>query len=146
MVSDFGVSRPRYVEGPPTWDAVTYWYAAPEQLEETCCPTTKTDVFAFGLVLYEMIGGEPVFSANLGLKQVVLRLRAHNLPSIPDNFGALMQGLIPRCWSPNPKSRPSFQAILEEFQSVDFAILPNVDPSAIKEAVCEVLTWEAQRK
>jgi hypothetical protein len=75
--------------------------------------------------------------------QVVVRLRAQDLPSIPATFGPLMQRLIPRCWEKSPESRPSFQEIFSEFQAVDFCILPNVDRCAIKEAVGEVLTWEA---
>jgi hypothetical protein len=146
MVSDFGVSRPQFVEGPPTWDAVSYWYAAAEQLDETCCPTRQTDVFAFGLVLYAIIDGDPVFPESLGLRQIVLRSKAHDLPSIPAKFGSLIQKVITRCWAQTPKSRPSFQTVLEDFQSVDYAIciLPNADRSAIKEAVCEVLPWEAR--
>jgi serine/threonine protein kinase len=143
MISDFGLSRPGYVEGPPTRWAGTELYSAPEQLEENYRPSKKTDVFTFGLVLYEIIGSHAVFCEGIGLKQLVLRLRGHDLPNIPSEFGWLMQELIPRCWAERPGSRPSFQDIFETIAKADFAILPNVDRSAIKDAVFKVLAWES---
>jgi hypothetical protein len=143
MISDFGVSRPQYVEGPATGDTGTPLYAAPEQLDQDRPHTTKTDVFAFGLVLFEIIGNRPVFPEGTGLMQVARRLRAHDLPTIPAMFGPFMQDLIPRCWLERPEARPSFQGIFDEFRSAEFNILPEVDCSKIKQAVGEVLAWEA---
>jgi serine/threonine protein kinase len=136
------MSRPKYVEGGPTGDTGTYWYAAPEQLYENFDHTPKTDVFTCGLVLYEILGGFPVFPPTLPLMEVWRRLRAHNLPVIPEEFGPVMQGLIPRCWMNDPKDRPSFQDILNEFGSAGFVILPYADGSVIKDAVMKVIEWE----
>jgi serine/threonine protein kinase len=142
MICDFGLSRPEYVKGAPTNDAVTYRYAAPEQLYEDFHHTPQTDVFSFGLVLYEIIGNIPVFDGSVSLAEVVRRLRDHRLPTIPDTFGPLMQKLIPRCWLSAPRHRPSFQDIFREFESAGFDILPHADASVIKEAVSKVIAWE----
>jgi serine/threonine protein kinase len=142
MICDFGLSRPQYVQGWPTGGTGTYWYAAPEQLYEDIEHTPKTDVFTFGLVLYEIIGNFPVFDVSLPLAEVVRRLRDRRLPEIPAEFGPLMQRLIPRCWLNDPKDRPSFRDIFRTFESAGFNILPNVDASVIKEAVSTVIAWE----
>jgi hypothetical protein len=74
---------------------------------------------------------------------VLNRIRALDLPILPDNFGCLMQGLIRRCWSPDPRSRPSFDAIFREFQDCGFTILPGVNPDEIRQAVDGVLAEES---
>jgi hypothetical protein len=69
-------------------------------------------------------------------------LRSGVFPVVLDKFGAVMQDLVARCLSGDPKSRPSFAGIFSEFNSHDFAILPGADPVEIKQAVSEVLAWE----
>jgi serine/threonine protein kinase len=142
MICDFGLSRPDYVNGAPTNDTGTYQYAAPEQLYQNYQHTAKTDVFAFGLILYEIISNTPVFAGSLRLAEVVRRLRDRRLPEIPATFGSVMQRLIPRCWLNAPRDRPSFHEIFCEFETAGFEILPNVDAAAIKEAVSSVIAAE----
>jgi serine/threonine protein kinase len=141
-ICDFGLSRPVNQQGPRTGRSGTEAYAAPEQLGLEFDRTTKTDVFPFGLVLYEMIGRMLVFGDNFSLEHVVKRIRARQPPNIPDAFGALMQRLIPQCWSERPELRPSFAEIFKMFESVGFAILPNADRSEIRRAVSTVIMWE----
>jgi hypothetical protein len=50
-----------------------------------------------------------------------------------------MRGLICRYPSANPRSRPSFESIFGEFEDCGFAILPGVDPEAVKRSVDGVL-------
>jgi serine/threonine protein kinase len=144
-ISDFGVSRPESAEGPPTSDTGTVWYAAPEQLVEGVRHTMKTDVFSFGYVLYEIITGKAVFGPPESVMGVLKRIRARDLPTLPDQFGDLMQGLIRRCWSKSPRDRPSFEAIFREFEQSNFAILPDANLEVIKESVNKILTWESER-
>jgi serine/threonine protein kinase len=143
-ISDFGLSRPISADGPPTENTGTVCYAAPEQLSPNSPHTTKTDVFSFGLVLYEIISGAPVFARDEPWMNIVRRLRSRQFPVVLETFGSLMQSLIPRCWSNDPQNRPSFQDILTEFQAADFRILPSVDQDLLKKSVDEVLEWEAR--
>jgi serine/threonine protein kinase len=142
-ISDFGLSRRETSDGPPTANAGTVCYAAPEQWAEFGPHTTKTDVFSFGLVLYEIITGRSVFG-ELSHWQVLKRMRARNLPTLPEEFGALMQKLIARCWSQDPRDRPSFAAIFDQFEESGFALLPGVNADEIRLSVNEVLSWEAR--
>jgi serine/threonine protein kinase len=138
LIGDFGLSRSMIGAGLPTPDVGTPLYAAPEQMTPGVQYTGKVDVFAFGLIVYEIIREIPVFREP----------RSTQLPSvtIPDGFGRLMQKLIPRCWSLNPNDRPSFESIICDFDSCGFSILPGADGRAISEAVSEVLKAEMRHR
>jgi hypothetical protein len=143
-ISDFGLSRFESVEGPPTANTGTVWYAAPEQLVEDAPHTKKTDVFSFGYILYEIVTGRAVFPPWESQMGVLRRILVRDFPALPDQFGPLMQGLIRRCWSVDPFARPSFEEIFCEFQDCGFDILPNVNPEAIRKSIDEVLAFEAE--
>jgi serine/threonine protein kinase len=132
LIADFGLSRSTSAEGPPTADRFTLLYAAPEQLVPGRQYGEKVDIFAFALVVYEIVGDVPVFR----------QVRSGQLPVLPPRFGPVMRELIPRCWSKNPNDRPSFQDIFETFAGCGFAILPDADATAISQAVSEVLQVE----
>jgi serine/threonine protein kinase len=141
VITDFGLSRFESREGAWTGDVCTIRYATPEQLSD-CVHTTKLDVFAFGLVLYEIIGNVPVFGRQDTDLDVARRLRSRDLPEVPGEFGPLMQTLIRRCWSWDPSTRPSFDDMFKELESAGFAIVPDADASVIRDAVSQVLAWE----
>jgi serine/threonine protein kinase len=149
LISDFGVSRLAGAEGPPTLNPGTVWYAAPELLIEGCQQTTKTDVFSFGLVLYEILTWYPAFqvqSGQISLMSVWTQLKSGNLPRLPERFGDFMVGLVDRCLSMNPDSRPSFDDILNEFRDRNFAIFAGANACAIAQAVSEVDELERNGK
>jgi serine/threonine-protein kinase len=144
MIGDFGVSLLLSEDATPTSRCGTVAYSAPELCEEGVVATRKSDVFSFGLILYELVVGSPVFPAANGPYAVIRRLRARDLPKIPPKCGSLMQELIPRCWSMDPDHRPSFEDILELFREDAFSILPNADPTAIRSYCAAVEDWERQ--
>jgi hypothetical protein len=77
---------------------------------------------------------------------VIRALRQEHMPQIPDSRGSLMQGLIRCCWSKNSSDRPSFQEILNEFQTAGFSILPDADGGMMERAVGEILAWEIRSR
>jgi hypothetical protein len=146
-ICDFGISRMMDdTEDIPTGRTCTLNYSAPEQLGDDFRPTTNTDVFVFGLVLYEIVTGVPVFAPDLAPLQILEGHRRNDRPGIPPGCGALMQGIIRDCWSPAPERRPSFHRIFQTIASDNFKILPNANCFEIKEAVSTVLAWEQNRK
>jgi serine/threonine protein kinase len=140
LICDFGLSRTGWADGPPTPDAGTYEYAAPEQRSVETLDgeeplnryRNKVDVFTFGLVAHEIIAGDPPPNPNPPTE----------MREPPAYFGTLMQKLIHQCWSLEPSRRPSFADIFETFKSNHWAILPGADAKAIAERIAEVTRLE----
>jgi serine/threonine-protein kinase len=83
-------------------------YMAPEQLRGDEV-TSRSDIYALGLVLYELFTGKRVFESNDLAEQIVL-----HESSSPTNPSSLVKGLDPlvertimRCLEKEPSDRPS---------------------------------------
>jgi serine/threonine protein kinase/Tfp pilus assembly protein PilF len=95
---DETLSRPGHFYG-------TFGYMAPEQLRAKPL-TTATDIYAFGLVMYEMVSGKRLFPGAVTLDDAVQRVNEevalptdHGLPE--DWESAIMQ-----CLAREPQQRP----------------------------------------
>jgi serine/threonine protein kinase len=144
LISDFGTSRLES-DVTSTQDCGTVRYAAPELCEEETVWTRKADLFSFGLILYEILTGSPVFPPSLHPLPVVKQLRANTFPRVPDSCGELMQNLIRRCWLKDPASRPSFDDILNQFREADFELFPEVDRVKVRNYVDQVVREEQRQ-
>ncbi len=94
-LTDFGVAREEGSEHTKTGEVLgTPYYMAPEQLRSTADVGPAADMYAFGVVLYELFVGErPTQSTS----QVAGRLAGR-----PKQVVALVTG----CLDPEPESRP----------------------------------------
>ncbi|KAI9193639.1 kinase-like domain-containing protein, partial [Polychytrium aggregatum] len=125
VVTDFGMSRTKHTSASanrtrrdqPTGG--TLEYMAPEMLDdETMAGSSKaTDVYAFGITLYEVFSDcKPIWVTNDGQpmrervieSQVVKGNRPKQFDGIPD----VIRDLIERCWHHDPAQRPKFPEIL----------------------------------
>jgi serine/threonine protein kinase len=142
LISDFGTSRLESADAKSTSDGGSVHYSAPELFLSEGVGTTKSDVFSFGLVSYEILTGSAVFPGSMLVFPVMRKLRSLELPAIPSSCGKLMQDLIHRCWLREPASRPSFDDILNEYQKADFELVPGVDRLKVRQYVVDVLGRE----
>ena len=111
-VLDFGISKIRGSQTVATQDAVlmgTPQYMAPEQaLGKNTSIDARTDVFALGAIVYEMLGGAPAFAGS-SLAEVVYKV----VHAQPQPLAQLRQGLplkvlsaVDRALQKDPAHRP----------------------------------------
>lgn len=124
-IADFGLAGVfEEGEGRPTELAGTPAYMAPE-LTEGKGPSTASDVYALGLVLYEMFTGHPAFAAKAPAE--VLRAHREDAPQSPSSFVAdldpAVEEVLLRCLEKDPALRPLSALAVS-------AALPGGDPLA----------------
>jgi len=143
-LSDFGLSRVEDDEQAsfPFNSCGTASYVAPEALICNRKVTSSVDVYAFGILLWEMYtGARPYGSMKQQqiVEEVVMRgLRPRFPPGTPRGYAELAQA----CWSGAATSRPSFEEVLDILQTMLQAIddkmvvpLPPINTSDYSEIV-----------
>jgi serine/threonine protein kinase len=112
-----------------TTGAVELLYFPPELVDGVEDPTNKVDVYAFGLILYEI-----VFAGIHASQDVKNRLKkatfAGRRPPV-DGIPHLAATLIQDCWKDNPNDRPSFSEIMRRICQHDFEIVDDVNPREV---------------
>lgn len=81
-------------------------YMSPEQLRGDTLDH-RTDIFSFGVVLYEMLAGHRPFSADNAV-QLAMAIQSSDPPSITATVGFLppaVQGVVRRCLAKRPEER-----------------------------------------
>ena len=97
-IIDFGVAHPAtqsIIFEPRSGIVGTIPYMAPEQLEESAMgkATVQTDVFAYGVMFYELITGKHPFNSDENILGVVERIRWMSPAPVTSLFPECPQGL-----------------------------------------------------
>jgi serine/threonine protein kinase len=123
-ITDFGLATvAEQLEGPEARHG-TPAYMAPEQLAGREV-TAQSDIYALGLVLYEMFTGKAPFQADTVDEMLRLRQesRITNPSAVMADLDPAAERAILRCLNPDPKQRPA--------SALDLARgLPGGDPLA----------------
>ena len=97
-------------------------YMSPEQAQGHPVDS-RSDLFSFGAVLYEMLTGRRPFAGDseIGLITAILRDQPPPLKAARADVPAALQSIVERCLAKDPGARfpgaPSLKAALEEVQS-----------------------------
>lgn len=123
-VMDFGISRSYAEDATVTGSVVgTPAYMAPEQAEGKALDH-RTDVYAYGLVLYEMFTGEAAFAGDtavtVALKQI--RERPRNPTTLNPSLPKCVESAILKCLEKDPAAR--FQSVDEAFHTLQGVAAP----------------------
>ncbi len=108
VITDFGLAG--IADEIPRSDirAGTPSYMSPEQIEGKEV-TTRSDIYALGLILYEVFTGEAAFDALpiRGLSRSHKDSTPRTPSSVVDDVPAEVEGIILRCLERDPESRPA---------------------------------------
>lgn len=75
--------------------------------------TGKSDVYSYGMLLWEMLTGQQPY-ASYSPVQAALGVAVHGMrPTIPDTTFLPLKCLIEQCWASDPLDRPDFSEVLE---------------------------------
>ncbi|XP_041991526.1 serine/threonine-protein kinase PCRK1-like [Salvia splendens] len=144
-LSDFGLARqgPAAGSGHVSTSVVgTVGYAAPEYVH-TGRLTAKSDVWSFGVVLYELITGRRVLERNLPRGEQKLLEWVRPYVSDPKKFHLILDqrlegqncmksaqrlaSLANKCLMKNPRSRPKMSEVIEMLGSIIAEAPPPLD-------------------
>ncbi|XP_034751625.1 muscle, skeletal receptor tyrosine-protein kinase [Etheostoma cragini] len=112
-IADFGLSRNIYSADyykANENDAIPIRWMPPESIFYNRY-TTESDVWAYGVVLWEIFsnGMQPYY--GMGHEEVIYYVRDGHILSCPDNCPLELYNLMRLCWSTHPSDRPSFSSI-----------------------------------
>ena len=86
--------------------------------EKRSPPTQPADIYAFGMVIYEVLtGSDPFHDYNLGVIQLLLLISNGTRPKKTSNaeeigFGSGIWELVKECWKDKPTRRPTIERVL----------------------------------
>ncbi|KAF7479623.1 hypothetical protein GHT09_009197 [Marmota monax] len=112
-IADFGLSRNIYSADyykANENDAIPIRWMPPESIFYNRY-TTESDVWAYGVVLWEIFsyGLQPYY--GMAHEEVIYYVRDGNILSCPENCPLELYNLMRLCWSKLPADRPSFPSI-----------------------------------
>ncbi|XP_078621209.1 uncharacterized protein LOC144887690 [Branchiostoma floridae x Branchiostoma japonicum] len=113
-ISDFGLAEDIYSRGYRRQDRlkkVPWKWMAPERLQDGTVYTAQSDVWSFGIVLYEIstLGGDPY--PDVPPAELKDRLQAGHRMVKPERCPLAMYGVMTQCWSWRPNERPTFRQL-----------------------------------
>ena len=133
-VCDFGLSR--CVDNKDTFltmDIGTPHWMAPELFEKHDY-TNKVDVYAYGILLWEMVSGTHPFKGQSAIQIAYSVCKLHERPAIPHRVSREMRDLISECWAQDPSARPGFSRIYKMFATGEIKF-PGTDDAAVERIV-----------
>jgi serine/threonine protein kinase len=149
QIADFGHSASPDVPpliGPSdleNWPSGDSSYLAPECYDGTF--GRASDVFAFGLILFELLAGRLAFPESLNRLQIARLVAIEGArPEIPESVIAPARSLIENCWAGDPNDRPTFAEIVDRLADMQFKVTAHVNSAKVAEFMKSVEEWEKQ--
>eukprot|EP00878_Enallax_costatus_P000820 GHUV01000946.1.p1 GENE.GHUV01000946.1~~GHUV01000946.1.p1 ORF type:complete len:1662 (+),score=542.75 GHUV01000946.1:226-5211(+) len=122
-ITDFGLSRVLDLDATHistrTYGTIVYM---PAELLLTGRMTQSTDIYSFGLMMWELYMSSRIFNEGLSVGQIFYMIAYQNWrpdipPGCPQGYAALMQA----CWHQDSEQRPAVQQVLKALQKLYLA-------------------------
>ena len=98
----------------------TFGYMAPELFNEDARDSKEGDMYAFGMLVYEVITGSRPFEHHRMIELPRLTIQGSRPPRPEDpvavGFGQGTWEFVEKCWDKNPELRPSATEALDHFK------------------------------
>lgn len=79
---------------------------------ENVTETWMSNVYSFGMVIWEMVTGEAAYSSFSPVQAAVGIAACGLRPEIPKDCQQTLKYIMTKCWNNNPSKRPHFSEIL----------------------------------
>ncbi|GIE33002.1 hypothetical protein Ait01nite_060470 [Actinoplanes italicus] len=130
-LTDFGIARILTLPSMTTPNAVvgTPHYMAPEAFHGTT-PSAATDVYALGVLLYELVCGRPPYRSD-SIPEL-MRLHAEGDPDRPGGVPDQLWRVVKQCLSTKPPQRPTAADLVTDLTALatNLASMPALPPPA----------------
>lgn len=124
LICDFGLAALPEQINPAEFRQGTPAYMAPEQIKGTAV-SAQSDIYALGLVLYELYTGKRPYSGK-NVQEILVKQEAMDMTSMSSHaqdIDPVVENIIKRCLDPEPAKRPSSALMVS-------LALPGGDPLA----------------
>lgn len=111
------VQKTSGMKGSPPW-------MAPEMIVENTW-SEKTDVYAFGIILWEIFSGQRPFvdskASGMTTLNMIVRIASGERPpvSVAAKADPELKSLMQVCWAADPKERPTMKLVLDQLKGND---------------------------
>jgi len=116
-VADFGMSRSLHGESYiQTFTFGTISHMPPELLSDGIL-TPATDIYSFGILLWELISGQSAYP-NEEYSEIILEVVNGRRPIIPEDCPPSLALLMRDCWHQDYRIRPTFEEIADRLDNI----------------------------
>lgn len=110
VITDFGISsktRHTLNKATASLNSLTIAYSPPEKFGRNPGSTEASDIFSFGVTLYEMCTGNIPWEGSGGQSMLL----GAQIPDLPSSFPKELNKMVRSCMSLNPENRPSAKTL-----------------------------------
>ncbi|XP_018331316.1 uncharacterized protein LOC108741146 [Agrilus planipennis] len=128
-LGDFGMTRPMFENDYYKFNRkgmLPVRWMAPESLTLGVF-TAASDVWSYGILLYEIITFGSFPFQGLSNNQVLEHVKAGNTLTIPQGIKPQLEGLLKSCWNQDNKLRPTSSEIVEFLANNPRLLMPCLD-------------------
>jgi serine/threonine protein kinase len=147
-VLDFGISKAKS-QGEAAPSSMTHthtmlgspYYMAPEQMVSSRDVDASADIWAIGVILYQLVTGQVPFMADT-IGGLVLKVHNEKPPPLPPLHLQNAPGycaLVARCMQLDRAGRPTIDEVVAELTRVSEGKKPSVNPLAMTAAATDVV-------
>jgi serine/threonine protein kinase len=130
-ISDFGLARIVSSDDAilTTNPAMSLFWAAPEMLRQKKVVTKCVDIYAFGVIMWEVMAMRSPYAHSTCI-DVINFVTSGQREAIPSHCPGIIRDLIGRCWSQDPADRMKASEVSEELMCVT-VVEPCKKPTAL---------------